>query len=109
MDRCRDYFCFAVSFAGLGYIALCTLAGCGDLFGVSLHPLALRPARVAARIAPMARILRCAGSAASNGGAGAHPAPQGVAASRRRQAARAIRLARHAAALRRAALTAPVA
>jgi len=44
MDRCKDYFCFAVCFAGLGYIALCTLAGCGDLFGVSLSPLALPPA-----------------------------------------------------------------
>lgn len=44
MDRCKDYFCFAVSFAGLGYIALWTLAGCGDLFGVPLTPLVLPPA-----------------------------------------------------------------
>jgi len=45
MDRCRDYFCFAVSFAGLGYIALWPLAGYGgDLFGVSLTPLVLPPA-----------------------------------------------------------------
>jgi hypothetical protein len=37
MDRCKEYFCFAFSFAGLGTIVLWLLTSRG-------HPLALSPA-----------------------------------------------------------------
>ncbi len=41
----KEYCRFAISFVGLGYIALWPLAGYGGrLFGVSLHPLSLPPA-----------------------------------------------------------------
>ena len=45
MDRCKEYCGFAISFIGVGYIALWPLAGYGGrLFGVWLHPLTLPPA-----------------------------------------------------------------
>jgi hypothetical protein len=45
MERCRDYFCFAVTFAGLGYVALWPLAAYGgSLFGGWPHPADLSPA-----------------------------------------------------------------
>jgi hypothetical protein len=45
MDRCKEYCGFAISFAGLGYIALWPLAALASrLLGVAPHPLALPPA-----------------------------------------------------------------
>lgn len=44
MDRLKEYGGFAISFVGLGYIALWPMAGyAGGLLGLPLHPLTLPP------------------------------------------------------------------
>jgi hypothetical protein len=47
MDRCKEYSCFALSFAGLGYIVLRLLtpfAPGGNAFGIAAHSPVLPPA-----------------------------------------------------------------
>jgi len=47
MDRCKEYSCFALSFAGLGYIALRLLtsfAPGGGVSGIAVHSPVLPPA-----------------------------------------------------------------
>jgi hypothetical protein len=47
MDRCKEYSCFALSFAGLGYIVLGLLTSFalgGDAFGIAAHSTVLPPA-----------------------------------------------------------------
>ena len=47
MDRCKEYSCFALSFAGLGYIALrllTRLRSAAALSGIAIHSPVLPPA-----------------------------------------------------------------
>jgi hypothetical protein len=95
MDRCKEYFGFAISFAGLGYIALWPLASYGgDLLGVSLHPLALPPALqmtgVLSAIFVAVRLLLAAARRWRGRAAAAVRAPQAAPATplRRREPAR---------------------